>query len=304
MNHRSNEKQVVLVTGASGLLGGALLRAAAGEWTVHGLSRRSGGDVTAAGSVERAVAAHPAARALIHLAAFTDVSAAHRESGDRAGLCYRTNVGGTQAVAAACRAAGIHLIHVSTDFVFAGDRSEPYTEEDETRPIEWYGKTKLESEEAAQGAGSWTIVRVAYPYVAPPAARPDLVATIRARLAAETGADLFDDQIITPTYGEDIARGLLLLAAKRPQGTLFHLAGATSLSPHALGLEIARTFGLDAARVRRASLAAHMKKDPRPRQRSLRISNARWCAFAARHGLAPPVGVAEGLKRIQEAGSE
>ena len=288
----------LLVTGHHGLVGGRLVQRAGTDWEVVGLSRHSGIDITDPQQVERGVAEHDDAAALVHLAAFTDVSAAYSQEGDRDGACYRLNVLGTRHVAAACRGSGVHLVHASTDFVFAGDRDEPYTEDDTPRPIEWYGATKLAAEEEARKAGSWCIARFAFPYLRRPAARPDLVEKIRTRLAGGEEAHLFTDQMITPTFGDDIADGLLLLAELRLAGELVHLTGSSWVSPHQLGLAIATAFGLDSARVRPSSLSEHLQRDPRPRQRSLKISNARWCELARRHGRDTPLTLEAGLAAI------
>ena len=79
---------------------------------------------------------------VIHMAAFTNVSQAYQETDDQDGLVYRVNVTGTKNIANACKEFGHYLIHISTDFVFDGQKDEPYTETDTPNPIEWYGKTK------------------------------------------------------------------------------------------------------------------------------------------------------------------
>lgn len=299
----AENRETLLVTGLRGLIG-AVLQRRAGTSRLVSLDLADGIDITDADALDAAVAAHPEARALIHLAAFTDVSAAHRQEGDEAGACFCVNVLGTRNVARACTAHGLHMVLVSTDFVFDGEKQGAYTEDDVPRPIEWYGRTKWMAEHALSLAPAWTIGRIAFPYVAGPSARPDLVRKILAKLRAGETATLFDDQWITPTFADDIADGLLLCARTRPAGEVFHLVGSQSLTPCDLGRAIAATFDLDPDLVVPSKLVDYLRRDPRPRQVRLALSNARWSAFAGRHGLASPLDVATGLERVRAAGVE
>lgn len=317
----------LLVTGSSGLIGSRLQVLAEQQkrgtpdsseaglqgYAVAGLHRAGGTDICDAAALTAALGEHEDAAALIHLAAFTDVSAAHLEDGDEAGACYQINVVGTQNVAAACAAAGIPWVHVSTDFVFSGEQDRAYTEADTPDPIEWYGRTKWWAEQAARAAGA-TVARVSFPYALPPAPKPDFVRWILGALQGGKQLHLFDDQYITPTFVDDMATGLLLLAQHTPgragggatasAGSLFHLSGGESTTPYALGVRVAELFGCDPALVQPSSLVEYLQKDPRPRQRCLRISNERWLEFAAGHAHPAPLGIAAGLARVRAAISE
>lgn len=296
-----NARRKLIVTGLSGLIGSTLRRLAAPRFELANLDLTEGVDLTDAAQVEAFVARHTDAVAVVHLAAFTDVSAAHAQQGDRAGACYCLNVEGTRNVVRACTQHGLHLVHVSTDFVFDGARDAPYTEHDAPHPIEWYGETKLWAEEIVREASSWTIARIAFPFVAGAAPRADFVRKVAQRLAAGEAATLFDDQWITPTFGDDIARGLLWMTEGIARGEIIHLVGSESLTPFALGRMIAEAFGLDATQVRRGSLADYLKTDPRPRQRCLRLANAKWTALAAAHGLRMPTTLAAALGAVRES---
>ncbi|MEM7168098.1 MAG: sugar nucleotide-binding protein, partial [Planctomycetota bacterium] len=202
----------LLVTGSSGLIGSRVVALAAQSgFEIVPLHRGGGADICDAHSLQGAVAAVADAAALVHLAAFTDVSAAHQQDGDKHGACFQVNVCGTENVAAACRAASLPWVHVSTDFVFGGGKVEPYTEADTPDPIEWYGRTKLDAEHVARDAGA-TIARVSFPYSVPPAPKPDLVRWVVGALRDGKELRLFDDQYITPTFVDDIATALLILA--------------------------------------------------------------------------------------------
>jgi dTDP-4-dehydrorhamnose reductase len=81
-------------------------------------------------------------------------------------------------------------------------------------------------------------------------------------------------------------------------GEVFHLTGSTSLSPFDLGRKIAEAWNLDASLARPSSLGDYLKRDPRPRQRSLRMDNAKWSDFARRHGLSAPLDIDAGLRHV------
>ncbi|GEM_PF-156742 len=305
----ARQRSPLIVTGLAGLVGSRLQRLAAGRFELIGIDwdGRVGIDLTDPAQAQAAIEPHGSARGVIHLAAFTDVNAAHAQSGDESGSCFRTNVLGTRNLVAACRAAGLPLIHVSTDFVFDGGRDEPYTEADAPAPIEWYGRTKyLAEEEVRRGGASWTIVRIAYPYVAGRRRREDFVSRLVRRLLSGERARLFDDQFTTPTLVDDVAMGLIALASEWPGGETFHLVGSSWITPFEVGLRLVRLFGLDPGLVERGSLAAYARASPggRPYHRSLKLSNQKWVAWADRRGLAPPIDIDEGLRRVHEAWEE
>jgi len=289
----------LLITGGSGFVGSAVIRQAPQGTFIQNIDITEGIDVTDPRQVEQAVVAS-SAPVLIHLAAFVDVSAAHRQWGDEEGLCYRLNVLGARNVARACAASGKHLIHVSTDFVFDGESDQPYDEQSTPHPIEWYGATKhmAEEEVIASGAG-YTIVRIAFPYTGYPSTKLDLVRTLFGRMKSGETVRAFDDQIITPTYLDDVVDGLLLLAREPQRGEIYHLVGSESLTPYRLGLKIAQAFALDPCLVEPSRLEDFLKVDPRPRQRSLRINNDKWWSFANAHGLKRPLRVDEALERMR-----
>lgn len=289
----------IVATGLSGLAGSQLQRHIGGRCELAAVDLPAV-DITDRDATLRAFEAHADAAAAIHLAAFTDVSAAWRERGDREGLCYRVNVLGTRNVAEACARMKLHLTHVSTDFVFDGASDDPYGEEDSPRPVEWYGETKLMAEDEARRAGRWTIARIAFPFCAEPAPRPDLVRRLLAQLRSGKTLRLFEDQSITPSWLEDVAGGLELLARERPAEEIFHLTGSSWISPYELGRMITDVWDLPADRIVASSLKEHLKQDPRPRQRSLKISNAKWRSFARSCGWPAPLTLRSALEKMRE----
>lgn len=293
----------VLVTGLSGLIGSALQRVA-GRRELIDARHNAGVDILDWGGLMEFARRQRQIGAVIHLAAFTNVSGAFEQLGEQEAPCYQLNVSGTRNVVDVCRELDLFLVHVSTDFVFPGDRDTPYTEQDTPAPIEWYGETKLLAEQAVRGLERSAIARIAFPYAAGATPRADVVRTLLGKLRAGEPLSLFEDQIVTPTFADDIATGLLALADagdehELSEGELFHLTGPDSLSPFELGQAIARVFDLPADKIEPSSLADYLAQDPRPRQRCLRMNNAKWRAWASDHGLAAPFGIEEGLSRVR-----
>src|SRR4051794_41141850 len=178
----------LLITGAAGMLGRDVTTAAtAAGHDVVPLARRDL-DITDADAVRRAVLdAAPAA--VLNCAAWTDVDGA--ESAEEAATAVNGRAPGLLASAAA--AAGAVLVHVSSDYVFAGDATAPYVESDPTGPVSAYGRSKLAGELAVrQAAPRHAIVRAAW--VFGPHGR-NFVDTMR-RLAAERHeVTVVDDQV-------------------------------------------------------------------------------------------------------------
>jgi dTDP-4-dehydrorhamnose reductase len=262
----------VLATGATGLVGSRFVEMFSDKYEVFNMDLTTGVDITDSASLKKFITDHPALT-LIHLAAFTDTNQAFAESGDKTGICYKVNVDGTSNIAEICKDQGIHLIHISTDFVFDGTKNTPYTEAETTSPIEWYGETKVMAEDIVLDSGaSYTIVRLAYPYRANFDLKPDLIKKIRLGLESGTLYPQFNDTIITPTFIDDIARALDQIITHKPQGIL-HAVGSTALSPYELAQKIASAYGFDPSVVKEGSVTEYLKSTARPFARTVHMSN-------------------------------
>ena len=245
----------LLVTGAAGMLGRDVTAAAerAGH-DVVALARRDL-DITDQAAVRRAVSdARPAA--VVNCAAWTDVDGAEA---DEAGATA-VNGHGAGLLARAATDAGALFVHVSTDYVFGGDATEPYVESSPTGPATAYGRSKLAGEVAVrQAAPRHAIVRTAW--VFGPHGR-NFVDTMR-RLAAERDeVTVVDDQEGCPTYTGHLAAALVEVAERGLTGTL-HVAGAGRCTWYDLA---AATFEATGAEVtlRRGTSAEMARPAPRP----------------------------------------
>lgn len=261
------------MTGASGLVGSRFVEMYQDKYEIFNMDLTTGVDITNLETLQSFVVGHSSAKVLIHLAAFTDTNQAFADSGNKEGLCYKVNVVGTENIAKVCKENGIHLIHISTDFVFDGTKDGPYTEEDTPNPLEWYGQTKAMAEQVVADSGaSYTIVRIAYPYRAKFDTKPDLIKKIRTGLANGTLYPQFSDSVITPTLIDDIASSLDKIIEQKPQGIL-HVVGSSPLSPYELARKVAAAYGFDPSAVKEGSLAEYLKSAPRPFAKTVKMSN-------------------------------
>lgn len=264
-------KPTILGTGLSGMVGSRLMELFKNKYDSINLDLTTNTDITDQKQVEKTLSRHQPTT-LIHLAAFTDVSKAFEQNGDKDGLVYKVNVQGTKNIAQSCKKHNHHLIHISTDFVFDGAKETLYTEKDKPNPIEWYGQTKLLAEQEVANSGcSHTITRLAFPFRSHFPNKLDLVRNILEKLKTNSLYPMFSDQIITPTFIDDICQALDLFIQKKPTG-IYHVTGSTPISPFDLAKKIASTFNLKAD-IKPGSFKEYLKKDPRPRQQFLKISS-------------------------------
>ena len=245
----------VLVTGAAGMLGHRVVAEARdlGHTTV-GIDIDDLDLTDEATVLERVGDEGP--DAIINCAAYTDVDGA--ESHEEAAL--RVNAGAVANVARASQSAGAMLVHVSTDYVFAGDGDRPYVESDDPAPRTAYGRTKLAGEHAATGSGAdWAICRTAWLYGA---GGKNFVDTMLALAEDHDEVSVVTDQIGSPTWTGHLAPALVEVAERRAAG-IHHLAGGGQCSWYELAVEVFHTAGLP-CRVLPTTSEAFARPAPRP----------------------------------------
>lgn len=181
-------------------------------------------DITDTQAVRAALAAH-GPDAVIHCAAWTDVDGAEKNPNG----AYKVNALGSWNLAAACADANLWMAHVSTDFVFDGEKNAPYDEFDAPHPLGHYGASKEAAERLVRQTlpARHIIARTAWLYGVHGKNLPYVIMN-----AARTRPELsfVSDQIVCPTHTKDLSRKLIDLIEDPLPGT-YHVcsAGACSL---------------------------------------------------------------------------
>jgi dTDP-4-dehydrorhamnose reductase len=231
----------ILVTGARGMLGQAVVAEAIARGHETDARSRAALDVTDADAVSR-VLGDVRPDVVVNCAAWTDVDGAETAEDDARAI----NAIGAGNLARGCEATGAFLVHVSTDYVFDGasKRGEAWVESDPVAPLGAYGRTKLEGEQLIQAAGQdHAIVRTAWLFGP---GGSNFVDTMR-RLGAERDElQVVADQVGCPTFTGHLATALLTIAERRAPG-IHHAAGGGACSWFDLALA---TFDATGTRVR------------------------------------------------------
>lgn len=254
----------LLVTGGRGQLGHDVVAAAARAGITEVRAPGSAElDITDLAAVCDAVAAASTGARLvvINAAAYTAVDAAQDAGAARA---QTVNAEGPANLAQACLVHRTHLVQVSTDYVFAGDGTQPHAVDDATLPRSVYGRTKLAGERAVLRSGaSAHVVRTAWLYGAHGG---NFVRTM-ARLAAERDTlRVVDDQHGSPTWTADLADGLVALAqgAEQVPAGVLHCVNAGATTWFGLARAVFEEIGADPERVQPCTTAEFPRPAPRP----------------------------------------
>ena len=249
----------ILVTGASGMLGREIARAArrlAGgvDWRVAAFGRADL-DVTDPEEVRRALSiASP--DVVINCAGYTDVDGAEMAEE----TARHVNAEAPMWLGRACLQAGATIVHFSTDYVFDGAAGRPYREDDPVAPLGAYGRTKLAGEEAIRASGvPHLILRTQWLYGR---GGRNFVDTILAGAEAGETLRVVNDQHGAPTYVRDLAVASLVAVAKGLRG-IYHAANAGSCTWYDAARTALLFANLDPKRVEPVPTAAF----PRPARR-------------------------------------
>ena len=283
----------IAVVGAKGQLGSALVQECAAAHDTAAFSRAEL-DI----SDEVAVAAAMASvkpEVIINAAAFTDVDAAE----DRPVEALNGNAFGVRALARAAQTLGATLVHYSSDFVFDGNGSAPYTETDRPNPQSVYAASKLLGEWFAQDAPRAYVLRVESLFGQAPGAAPPKgsAAGILNTLKAGGSPKVFEDRTITPSYVIDVARATRQLIESRAPVGLYHCVNSGTCTWLEFAREMARLLGIE-ARLTPVRMADVPLRAARPlfcalsnaKLRALGIEMPSWQDALARYLGAPPAG--------------
>jgi dTDP-4-dehydrorhamnose reductase len=272
----------ILVTGSNGLLGQKLTALIGQDKTVKLIATARGQsvipvqgeyysmDVTEPSDVE-SVISKTKPDVIIHTAAMTNVD--HCETQREA--CWKANVTAVETLVRVCEKYNVHLIHVSTDFIFDGSHG-PLDENEKPAPVNYYGESKLAAEQAVQNSKlKWAILRTVLVYgITNDMSRSNIVLWVKNSLEQGKTIQVVNDQWRTPTLAEDLAMGCYLAAKKKATG-VYNISGKDFLSPFDIAQKTAAYFKLDNSLIKATDSTQFKQPAKRPLTTGFIIDKAR-----------------------------
>jgi dTDP-4-dehydrorhamnose reductase len=244
----------VLITGSNGLLGQKLIDLYKNKTEYELIATARGNnryanlegytyeslDITNENEVAEIIKKHKP-NVLINTAAMTNVDACES---DKEG-CDQLNIDAVKYLVNACNENQVHLIHISTDFIFDGTHG-PLLETETPNPLSYYGLSKLKGEEEVINyAKSWAILRTVLVYgIVSDMSRSNIVLWAKGALESGKTINVVADQFRTPTLAEDLAMGCKLAADKNAQG-IYNISGKDYISVFDLVYKVADFWKLD-----------------------------------------------------------
>jgi len=288
----------ILVTGANGLVGKKLVKQLVASRTheVYATSLKKmqlDGAQTFTSNLQNAdinnLVEQLKVETIVHCAALSSPDACEV---DRF-MCKKMNIEVTSRIASACRDYGVHLVFLSTDFIFDGIKGN-YTEDDAINPISYYGESKMESENLLKAMGiPHTIVRTSLVYgYDEKLSRPNILTRVVQYLGKHQKYRVPTDQFRTPTLAEDLAKGIEAIVDNKKEG-LYNIAGGDIISVADFAYQIAKAFNLDESLLQRVTTKELSEPAPRPLNSSLVIEKA--CKDLNYR----PTPITEGLKIVK-----
>src|SRR6266481_10056668 len=212
----------IVILGAGGRVGAALLREYRDKFEVTGFDRTQLDLSDLSGVREKLQKTD--FDVLINAAGFTKVDLCETQSD----LAFLINAEAPGVLARICGEKSSKLIHFSTDYVFDGEKRAPYTEEDEANPISVYGESKLAGEKNVLSADErYLVVRVSWVFGTD---RASFIDAMIKRARENEKVDAIADKFSTPTYTQDIARMLPQFFDRDVEGGILHFANAGKCS--------------------------------------------------------------------------
>jgi len=206
---------------------------------------------------------------------------------------YLVNVEGTVQLLINAEDIKSFFIFLSTDFVFDGERGM-YNENDIPNPVNYYGRTKLEAEEAVKEYEfDWAIVRTVLVYGINHSGHNNILKIVKEKLEKGEEYNIVDDQVRTPTYVEDLATGIVTIIEKKATG-VFHLSGKDMLTPYQMAIKTAEILNLDSSVLKKVTAESFSQPARRPLKTGFVIDKAR------KELGYEPLSFEEGLKKTFE----
>lgn len=203
---------------------------------------------------------------------------------------YVTNVEGTVTMLLNAEEHKSFFVFVSTDFIFDGEEGM-YKEDDIPNPVNFYGKTKLEAEEAVnEYEYDWAIVRTILVYGKPITGKANILTVVKEKLEKGEEYSVVNDQVRTPTFVEDLAAGIISVIERKAK-EIYHLSGEDVLTPFEMACKVADYLGLNKSLIKKVTAADFSQPAKRPPKTGFVIEKAK------RELDFHPVSFEEGLRR-------
>ena len=263
--------QRVMVVGAGGQLGRAMVARSGDKREVHAYTREAL-DVCDAAAVASAVTRVKPAM-VVNCSAFTDVDGAE----DRQAEALSVNGIAVGVLARAARAAGAVFVHYSTDFVFAGRENRAWTETDAPEPQGVYAQSKLMGEWLARDCAHHYVLRVESLFGGPDG--KSTIDRITATLREGREMKLFHDRTVSPSFVDDVVGATWALVDRAAEPGVYHCVNSGATTWLGIGQAVAQRLALDSALLTPVSVADVKMRAPRPQYAAL--SNAKLVAAGA-----------------------
>lgn len=273
----------ILVTGSNGLLGQKLTHLLQTEKSISFIATARGKsvlpitngvfeslDITDAAEVDRVISTIKP-DVIINAAAMTQVDQCETERE----LCWTANVTSVENLIRACTKNNVHLVHVSTDFIFDGTYG-PLDETAKPNPINYYGESKLAAEERMINSKiSWSILRTVLVYgITEDMSRSNIVLWVKNSLELGKTIQVVNDQWRTPTLAEDLAMGCYLAAKTKATG-IYNISGKDFITPYDIAIATADFFKLDKTQIKITDSTQFKQPAQRPPKTGFIIDKAR-----------------------------
>jgi dTDP-4-dehydrorhamnose reductase len=292
----------ILITGANGLVGQHLVRMLVeeGKFQIYALGK---GSTRSPYGKSSGVSYHEidlinfkkteqliekiAPHIIVHAAAMSQPN----ECQASPDLCWKVNVGATRAILRAAERCKSYFIYISTDFVFDGAEG-PYDESAIPNPVNLYGESKLLAEEMVQLAKlHWCIIRTVLVYGNKvPGGRSNFVLWVKEKLEANEKIKVVNDQIRTPTYVDDLVKGILLAIVKHAKG-IYHISGKDTCTPYELACKIAELTTKDPGLITPVDASVFPEPAKRPPKTGFIITKATRELGYVPHSLNEALGI-------------
>ncbi len=206
---------------------------------------------------------------IINAAAYTNVDLSETEREQ----AWKTNVKGVEYIAEVSRVIDAHIIHISTDYIFNGQKG-PYSEKDKPSPLGYYARTKLASENVLRLSGTfYTILRTNVLYGIAHNSRPDFVRWVVNSIRSGKHIRIVTDQMNNPTFIDDLIQAISKVIEYKKFG-IYNIGGKEFLSRYDFTMKIADFFLLDKSLITPIVTSELNQAAPRPLRSGLLILKA------------------------------